>query len=444
MTQTFDVILKSGTVVNQDGEAVRDIGVKDGRITALGSFAAQTSGEVIDCKGLHVLPGVIDTQVHFREPGLTHKEDLETGSLSAVMGGVTAVFEMPNTNPLTVTAETFAAKVKAGLHRMHCDFAFFIGGTRENVADLPDLERAPGCAGVKVFMGSSTGSLLVEDDEGLRNILSVIRRRASFHAEDEFRLNARKGERIDNDPRSHPVWRDETAALMATQRLVETARETGARVHVLHISTKEEIAYLRDHKDVASCEATPHHLTLVAPDCYERLGTLAQMNPPVRDASHRAGIWSGIAQGIIDVLGSDHAPHTLEEKGKAYPASPSGMTGVQTLVPTMLDHVNAGRLSLSRFVDLTSAGPARLFNIACKGRIAAGYDADFTVVDLKREETISNKWVASRAGWTPYDGVRVKGWPVGTFVRGRRVMWQGELVTPAQGEAVRFLETLRA
>ncbi len=444
MTQTFDVILKSGTVVNQDGEAVRDIGVKDGRIAALGSFAAETAGEVIDCKGLHVLPGVIDTQVHFREPGLTHKEDLETGSLSAVMGGVTAVFEMPNTNPLTVTAETFTAKVKAGLHRMHCDFAFFIGGTRENVADLPELERAPGCAGVKVFMGSSTGSLLVEDDEGLRNILGVIRRRASFHAEDEFRLNARKGERIDNDPRSHPVWRDETAALMATQRLVETARETGARVHVLHISTKEEIAYLRDHKDVASCEATPHHLTLVAPDCYDRLGTLAQMNPPVRDASHRAGIWHGIEQGIIDVLGSDHAPHTLEEKGKAYPASPSGMTGVQTLVPTMLDHVNAGRLSLSRFVDLTSAGPARLFNIACKGRIAAGYDADFTVVDLKREETITNEWVASRAGWTPYDGVRVKGWPVGTFVRGRRVMWQGELVTPAQGEAVRFLETLRA
>lgn len=444
MTQTFDVILKSGTVVNQDGEAVRDIGVKDGRITALGSLAAETAGEVIDCKGLHVLPGVIDTQVHFREPGLTHKEDLETGSLSAVMGGVTAVFEMPNTNPLTVTAETFTAKVKAGLHRMHCDFAFFVGGTRENVADLPELERAPGCAGVKVFMGSSTGSLLVEDDEGLRNILSVIRRRASFHAEDESRLNARKGERIENDPRSHPVWRDETAALMATQRLVETARATGARVHVLHISTKEEIAYLRDHKDVASCEATPHHLTLVAPDCYERLGTLAQMNPPVRDASHRAGIWYGIEQGIIDVLGSDHAPHTLEEKGKIYPASPSGMTGVQTLVPTMLDHVNAGRLSLSRFVDLTSAGPARLFNIACKGRIAAGYDADFTVVDLKREETITNKWVASRAGWTPYDGVRVKGWPVGTFVRGRRVMWQGELVTSAQGEAVRFLETLQA
>ena len=168
------------------------------------------------------------------------------------------------------------------------------------------------------------------------------------------------------------------------------------------------------------------------------------MNPPVRSADHRDGIWHGIEQGIIDVLGSDHAPHTLEEKAKTYPASPSGMTGVQTLVPLMLDHVNAGRLSLARFVDLTSAGPARLFNIACKGRIAAGYDADFTVVDLKRSETITNKWVASRAGWTPYDGVRVTGWPVGTFVRGRRVMWQGELVTPSTGEPVRFLETLKA
>ena len=192
---------------------------------------------------------------------------------------------------------------------------------------------------------------------------------------------------------------------MATQRLVKLAHETGKRIHVLHISTKEEIEFLRDHKDVASCEVTPHHLTLVAPECYERLGTLAQMNPPVRGADHRAGIWRGIEQGIVDVLGSDHAPHTLEEKQKTYPASPSGMTGVQTLVPLMLDHVNAGRLSLARFVDLTSAGPARLFNIACKGRIAAGYDADFTIVDLKRSETITNKWVASKAGWTPYDGV---------------------------------------
>jgi dihydroorotase len=444
MTQTFDTILKNGTVVNQDGEGVRDIGIRNGRIAAIGSLGAASAAEVIDCKGLHILPGVIDTQVHFREPGLEQKEDLETGSRSAVMGGVTGVFEMPNTNPLTIDEATFTDKVKRGHHRMHCDYAFFIGGTRENVQDLPELERAPGCAGVKVFIGSSTGALLVEDDDSLRRIFQVIKRRAAFHAEDEYRLNERKNLRIEGDTRSHPVWRDETAALMATQRLVNLARETGKRIHVLHISTKEEIDYLRNHKDVASCEATPHHLTLVAPECYERLGTLTQMNPPVRDASHRDGIWNGIAQGIIDVLGSDHAPHTLEEKQKVYPASPSGMTGVQTLVPLMLDHVNAGRLSLARFVDLSSAGPARLYNIAMKGRIAAGYDADFTIVDMKRTETITNDWVASKAGWTPYDGVKVTGWPVGTFVRGRKVMWQGELVTPSQGETVKFLETLKA
>lgn len=444
MTQTFDTILKNGTVVNQDGEGVRDIGIRNGRIAAIGSLGAASAEEVIDCKGLHILPGVIDTQVHFREPGLEQKEDLETGSRSAVMGGVTGVFEMPNTNPLTIDEATFTDKVKRGYHRMHCDYAFFIGGNRENVQDLPELERAPGCAGVKVFIGSSTGALLVEDDDSLRRIFQVIKRRAAFHAEDEYRLNERKNLRIEGDTRSHPVWRDETAALMATQRLVNLARETGKRIHVLHISTKEEIEYLRDHKDVASCEATPHHLTMAAPECYERLGTLAQMNPPVRDASHRDGIWNGIHQGVIDVLGSDHAPHTLEEKKKVYPASPSGMTGVQTLVPIMLDHVNAGRLSLARFVDLSSAGPARLYNIAMKGRIAAGYDADFTIVDLKRTETITNDWVASKAGWTPYDGVKVTGWPVGTFVRGRRVMWQGELVTPSQGETVKFLETLKA
>src|ERR1700716_107447 len=444
MSQHFDIILKSGTVVNQEGEGCRDTGRAGGRIAAIGGLGHAAAAEVIDCKGLHILPGVIDTQVHFREPGLTHKEDPETGSRSAVMGGVTAVFEMPNTDPLTVTEQTFADKVKRGHHRMHCDFAFFIGGTRDNVADLPELERAPGCAGVKVFIGSSTGALLVEDDESLRRIFKVIRRRAAFHAEDEYRLNDRKGLRIEGDPGSHPVWRDETAALMATRRLVSLARETGKRIHVLHISTKQEIEFLRDHKDVASCEATPHHLTLSAPECYERLGTRAQMNPPVRSADHRDGIWRGIEQGIVDVLGSDHAPHTLEEKAKTYPASPSGMTGVQTLVPLMLDHVNAGRLSLARFVDLTSAGPARLYNIAVKGRMPAGHGADFNIFDPHASETITDKWVASKAGWTPYDGVRVTGWRVVACVRGQRVMCLGEVTVPSTGEPVRFLETLKA
>jgi dihydroorotase len=291
-------------------------------------------------------------------------------------------------------------------------------------------------------MGSSTGSLLIEDDDGVRNVLKAIRRRAAFHSEDEYRLRERMHLRVEGDPSSHPVWRDATAALMCTQRLIRLARETGKRVHVLHVTTKEEAAYLAEHKDVATCEATPSHLTLAAPDCYQRLGTLAQLNPPIRDASHRDGIWRGLAQGVIDTVGSDHSPHTREEKAHPYPKTHSGMTGVQTLVPVMLDHVNAGRLSLARFVDLTSAGPARVYGIARKGRIAAGYDADLTVVDLNRRETITDRWIASRAGWTPYNGTSVTGWPVGTFVRGRKVMWQGELVQPSIGEAMMFGEAL--
>lgn len=441
MPQTFETLLKAGTVVNQDGVAQRDIGLSGGRIVAIGSFSDDQAGEVIDCAGLHILPGVIDTQVHFREPGNEHKEDLESGSLAAVMGGVTGVFEMPNTSPLTTSVETFEDKIRRGTHRMHCDFAFFMGGTRENTRDLPELERLPGCAGVKVFMGSSTGNLLVDDDDGVREILKAVNRRAAFHSEDETRLESRKGERIENDPASHPVWRDAEAALMCTKRLVALARETGKRIHVLHISTGDEILFLKEHKDVASVEVTPHHLTLTD-EAYQTLGTYIQMNPPVRSKAHQDVIWWGVEQGIADILGSDHAPHTREEKDKPYPQSPSGMTGVQTLVPIMLNHVNAGRLSLERFVDMTSAGPARLFQLSGKGRIAVGYDADFTIVDLKRGQTITNDWVASRAGWTPYDGVDVTGWPIGTMLRGRRVMWDGELVTPAQGEAIRFQECL--
>jgi dihydroorotase len=442
MAESYDLIIRGGLVVNQDGEGLRDIGVTAGRIAAIGDLGRASAGATIDAQGLHVLPGVIDTQVHFREPGLTQKEDLETGSRSAVLGGVTGVFEMPNTNPLTTSAEALADKVARGHHRMHCDFAFYVGGTRENTRDLAELERLPGCAGIKVFMGSSTGSLLVEDDDGVRNILKSIRRRSAYHSEDEYRLRERKDMRIDNDPRSHPVWRDEIVALHCTQRLVALARETGRRIHVLHITCAQEMEFLAGHKDVASVEVTPHHLTLAAPDCYERLGTLAQMNPPVRDATHRAALWRGLDQGVVDVLGSDHAPHTRDEKAKPYPASPSGMTGVQTLVPLMLDHVNAGKLTLARFVDLTSAGPNRLFGIARKGRIAAGYDADFTVVDLKRRATIRNADVGSRAGWTPYDDVTITVWPVGTIVRGQRVMWEGEIVTPGRGEAMRFLEAM--
>jgi dihydroorotase len=348
---------------------------------------------------------------------------------------------MPNTDPQTTTPEALADKVRRGHHRMHCDFAFWVGGTHENASDVPELERLPGAAGIKVFMGSSTGSLLVEDDAGIANILRRTRRRAAFHSEDEAMLRERKNLRVEGDPRSHPVWRSAEVALACTQRLVRIARETGARIHVLHITTAEEMALLKDHKDLVTVEVTPHHLTLVGPEDYERLGTYIQMNPPVRDELHRAALWQGLDEGIADVLGSDHAPHTREEKDKTYPNTPSGMTGVQTLVPVMLDHVNASRLTLERFVDLTSAGPKRLFGIANKGRIAVGYDADFTVVDLKRTETITNDWIASKSQWTPYGGKKVTGWPIGTIVRGNVVMWDGSLEASSQGEVVRFEET---
>ncbi|CAN1724637.1 dihydroorotase [Hyphomicrobium sp. 1Nfss2.1] len=442
MASTFDLLLKGGTVVNHDGIGVRDVAIRGGRIAAIGQIDQSLAGEVIDAKGLHVLPGVIDTQVHFREPGLEHKEDLETGSRGAVLGGVTAVFEMPNTKPLTTTAERLADKVARARNRMFCDFAFYVGGTRENIDQIPQLERLEGSAGIKVFMGSSTGDLLVDDEASLDRIIGALRRRAAFHSEDEARLIARMDVRRPGDPSSHPEWRDEEAAIISTRRLVRLAEKHKRRVHVLHVSTAAEMAFLAEHKDWASVEVTPHHLTLVAPECYETLGTYAQMNPPVRDEHHRRAIWEGLAAGVVDVLGSDHAPHTREEKDHAYPASHSGMTGVQTLVPIMLDHVNAGRLSLERFVDLTSHGPQRLFGIRGKGRIAVGYDADLTVVDLGREEVIVDEQVASRAGWTPYHGKRVKGWPIGTFVRGRRVMWDGEIIGPAHGAPVGFLEGL--
>lgn len=442
MTQTFDLLIKGATVVNHDGTGLRDIAIRDGRIALIGSVPPDKAGEVIDATGLHVLPGVVDSQVHFREPGNEHKEDLATGSRAAVLGGVTAVFEMPNTSPTTTSAATLEDKVARARGRMHCDFAFWVGGTRENVDDLPILERLEGSAGVKVFIGSSTGDLLVDDEPSLARILHVIRRRASFHSEDEARLKERAALRRPGDPASHSEWRDETTALQSTQTLVRLARAAGRRVHVLHVSTAEEIVFLAGHKDIASVELTPHHLTLAAPEAYGRLGTLAQMNPPIRDERHRQALWWGLSQGIADILGSDHAPHTLEEKAKPYPASPSGMPGVQTLVPVMLDAVASGRLSLERFVDMTSAGPHRLFGMAGKGRLAVGYDADLTVVDLKRRETIRNAWIASKCAWTPYDGMVVTGWPVGTFVRGRRVMWQGEVLGDASGEPVKFWEGL--
>ena len=440
----FDLIIKGGQVFTPAGLADCDLAVTAGRIADIGSFDTGDAAEVLDASGLTVLPGVIDSQVHFREPGLTHKEDLESGSRAAALGGVTAFFEMPNTSPSTLTAGDMAQKLRLAEGRAWTDHAFFMGAAEENVAQLDELEKLPGCSGVKVFMGSSTGSLLVDNDPLLRQVLNHGRRRVAIHAEDEARLRARLGYvRGGAEVAKHPVWRDEKTALSATRRLLKLARAAGRRVHVLHISTAEELPLLAENKDIATVEFTPQHLTLAAPDCYERLGTFAQMNPPIREARHREALWAGVANGLVDVIGSDHAPHTAEEKAADYPASPSGMPGVQTLLPLMLDHMNAGRLSLARLVDLTSAGPQRIFNIAGKGRIALGYDADFTIVDLKARREITSDWLASKCGWSPFEGMTVTGWPVMTVIRGQLVMREGSL--PGQkpkGRPVRFQETL--
>ncbi len=440
MAQTFDLVLRGGTVHLVGGPAAVDVGVIAGKVAAIGTKLGD-AGEVIDCTGLDVLPGVIDSQVHFREPGLEHKEDLESGSRAAVLGGVTAVFEMPNTNPNTDTAERVHDKLARAHHRMWCDHAFYVGATGDNAEQLAELERIPGTAGIKIFMGASTGSLLVAEDEALARVLAHGRRRVAIHAEDEARMNARMDHRVTGDPSSHPVWRDDESAMLATRRIVKLAREAGRRIHVLHITTPAELEFLSQHKDIATCEVTPQHLTLAAEEAYPRLGTYAQMNPPIRSAAHRDGLWHWLAQGVPDVLGSDHAPHTREEKAKTYPASPSGMPGVQTLVPLLLDHVANGRLTLQRFIDLTSAGPQRIFGLVGKGRIAVGYDADFTVVDLKVRWTMEKDWLASRCDWSPFEDMSVTGKPIGTIVRGNRVMWDAQLANEAVGEAVRFEAT---
>jgi dihydroorotase len=443
MKRMADLILKGGTLVNHDGVGARDLAIHEGRIVGVGDLDDFSAAETLDCKGLHILPGVIDSQVHLREPGLEHKEDLESGGRAAVMGGVTSVFEMPNTKPLTVTEAALADKVRRATNRMYCDFAFYMGGTRENMNQLAVFEKLPGCAGIKVFMGSSTGELLVEDDDGVARILAQTNRRTAFHSEDEYRLRQRLSEQIAGNPASHPVWRDAEAARLCTERLIRIARKQRKRVHVLHVSTAEEMPLLAANKDVATVEVTPHHLTLSSDD-YTRLGTLLQMNPPVRSKDHQRVIWQALQSGIVDVLGSDHAPHTLEEKAKPYPNSPSGMPGVQTLVPVMLDHVNKHHLSIERFVDLTSHGPARIFGISRKGRIAAGYDADLIIVDLKKKRVIENKWIESKCGWTPYDGYEVTGWVQGTFVRGRKVMWDDQILGKSEGQPIKFIEALPA
>jgi dihydroorotase len=444
----FDLLIQGATCLlpHPSGkgliETQADIGIRNGRIEKMRDSLSEPALRVINAKGLHVLPGVIDSQVHFREPGLTHKEDLESGTRAAILGGVTSIFEMPNTNPATSTKEAFQDKLNRAQGRAHSNYAFFVGAGHDNVDTIGELELLPHCSGVKIFMGSSTGTLLVEDDDTLERILSKGRRRVIIHSEDEMRLRERKHIAVEmGTPHAHPVWRDVETAVSSTTRLLRIARKTGRPVHVLHVSTGEEMDILKDAKDIATVEVLPQHLTLYAPECYDRLGTYAQQNPPIREKRHMDRIWKAVLDGTVDVIGSDHAPHTREEKDRPYPNSPSGLPGVQTLVPIMLNHVHEGRLSLTRFVEMVTMNQVRVFGIVNIGFLREGYDADITIVDLKAEKTIDNSWIASKCGWTPYHGMKVTGWMTHTVVGGKLVMENDTVLMPAQGQPVNFKDT---
>ena len=439
MSEHFDLILRNGTCVFPWGEAAADIGVRHGRIAAIGVPATATAEETFDARGLHVLPGLIDPHVHLRDPGDASVETIPTGTKAALLGGLAAVFDMPNTAPSITDAPRLAWKQDYAARESYCDIGLYVGGTKTNIAELAALELGAGVCAIKIFAGSSTGDLMVEDDEHLELVMRSGRRRIAYHSEDEYRLQARKGMFKRGEPYArHMEWRDEECAFLGTRRLMALAQATGRPAHILHVSTAEELAYLKDFRDIATCEVLLNHLTQIAPEAYETLGGYAVMNPPIRGRRHYDAAWAAIADGTVDTVGSDHAPHSRAKKELPWPDCAAGLTGVQTIVPVMLDHVNAGRLSLPRLVDLMCAGPARVYGALGKGRLAAGYDADFTLVDMQRRRRIEESWIVSPCGWTPFAGMQVTGWPVGVILRGAVAMREDEVLGPPRGRLVRF------
>ncbi|MGV3618160.1 MAG: dihydroorotase [Fimbriimonas sp.] len=437
----YDLLIRGGRLASSSGVHDGDVGIVGNRIVAIGSLGDATAAETVDARGLVVMPGVIDTQVHFREPGLEHKEDLATGTLAALYGGVTSILEMPNTNPNTTSPETLADKLERAAGRASCHYGFFVGATAENAERLAEYERLPGTPGIKVFMGSSTGSLLVGVDEELRRVLRNGVKRVPIHAEDEARNVAARKAYTGSDPRDHPHVRDAESARLATTRILRLSEETGRPVHVLHVSTADEPPLLAEAKRRGlrtTAEVTPQHLYFAAPDCYERLGTLAQMNPPVRSAEHRDGLWRALAEGVFDVFGSDHAPHTLEEKAKPYPGSPSGMPGVQTLLPVLLTFVAQGRLRLEDVVRMACENPAALYGIRGRGRLAEGAYADLAIVDPDRSYTFERSMVRSKCGWSPYEGERLTGAVEHVVLNGRVALRSGEAAGAPTGQMLEF------
>ena len=426
MSDNYSLIIKNGSCYIEGKFQRVDIALSGNKIKKIGKIDLNSS-KVLDVSGKIVLPGVIDTQVHFREPGKNNAENLETGSRAAVAGGVTSVFEMPNTNPPTSTFKEFNNKLNAAKGRMFCNYAFYFGATPDNMKELAAVNTLKGCCGVKLFAGSSTGNLLVSQEKDIEKVISNSSKIISVHSEDENILLSRKKFIKEGDVSSHPVWRNEECALESTKRVVRIAQKYKKKIHILHISTKEEIDFFADKKENVTFEITPQHLTLFAPNCYEKLKTFSQMNPPLRSKDHYDRLWDAVKESLVSTIGSDHAPHTKEDKNKKYPLSPSGMPGVQTLLPVMLDHVNKGKLKLEQLIKLVCENPSDLFGIKNKGYIKENYDADLTIVDMNKDVVIKDNWIESKCGWTPFNNYKVKGFPVATIVNGETVMENGKI-----------------
>ena len=430
------ILFRGATVVFPDETTKSSVLVQDGKIVDVAAAQHVTADEVVDCQGLHLLPGVIDDQVHFREPGLTHKEDLVTASHACAAGGTTSFLEMPNTKPPAVTIEGVREKERLASTKSLVNFGFYIGATPDNV---DELSRATDMPGIKIFIGSSTGNLLVDQQDALERIFEQTTLPICAHCEDETTVR-KNAERLagTSDIADHSRIRDEAAAVIATRRATDLAIRHKHRFHVLHVSTAAELEILAEPSPYITAEACLHHLFFNVDD-YARLGSRIQMNPSIKTAADNAGLWEGLQCGQLQVIATDHAPHTLEEKAQPYPASPSGLPAVENSLALMLDQVVAGKCTLNQVASWMSDAPARVWGIVGKGRIANGYDADLVLVNLEEERTIVDDAQHTKTKWSPWSGETLCGWPVATFVGGSQV-WSKELGfnETVQGKKLRF------
>ena len=434
----LDLIILNGNCYI-DGELKKtDVGVTNGKISHIGDLKSNDSKKKIDANKKTVLPGLIDTQVHFREPGSVDAEDLNSGSKAAIIGGITGVFEMPNTNPPTTNFEEFQKKLNIG-KGMYCNHAFYFGATAENYEILQNLKDLNGCCGIKLFAGSSTGNLLVDKEDDIEKVFNHASKIVAVHSEDEEILKVRKRLIEKGNVKTHPVWRNEEVAISSTRKIVKIANRLKKKAHILHVTTKEEVDFLSQNKGNITFEITPQHLTMYAPDCYDQLGSYAQMNPPIRDKSHYDRLWYAIRNNYNDTIGSDHAPHLKINKEKSYPETPSGMPGVQTIVPVMLNHFNDGKLRLNQIVNFLCENPIKIFGIRNKGYIKKDFDADFTIVDLNETIEIKNENIESKCGWSPFNGYKFKGKPIYTIIGGDIKMQDGKILGEPTGKPFDFI-----